>query len=111
MTFEPEALERVKTLIKKHPVSMHSPYYSNPCGKTCEVCNMDKNVYDLARESIHNDKYGEKKIDIPHTNISLTFKIEEPKFGESQNIWIEVFQRGDKVAEIKRCPDGSIKRY
>jgi len=52
MTFEPEAFQRCVDLVKSHTVAMHSPYYSKPCSKTCEVCNMDKNLYDLVREHI-----------------------------------------------------------
>ena len=72
---------------------------------------MDKNVYDLVREHLQNEKYGEKEIQIPFTDISLTLKADPPEFGQNQQFWIEVFERGNKVAEIKRRSDGSIKRY
>lgn len=35
---------------------MHSPYYSNPCSKTCKVCNMDKQLYTKVRELIDKEK-------------------------------------------------------
>lgn len=88
-----------------------SPYYSEPHSKTCEVCNMDKALYDLCLERIDEEMYGEKFVDIPFTDISLTIKADKPEFGQGQQFWIEVFERGSKVAEIKRRPDGSIKRY
>lgn len=111
MTFEPEAFDRCVELVKNSSKMWCSPYYSEPHSKTCEVCNMDKNLYDLVLEHIDNEKHGEKNIDIPFTDISLTFRAEKPEFGQEQQIWIEVFERGSKVAEIKRRPDGSIKRY
>ena len=111
MTFEPEAFERCVNLVKKAPKMWCSPYYSEPHSKTCEVCNMDKNLYDLVLEHIDQELHGDKVIEIPFTDISLTLKADKPEFGQEQRFWIEVFERGTKVAEIKRSPDGSIKRY
>ena len=47
--------EYLKELIRTHPVSMHSPYYSNPCSKTCKVCNMDKELYDEVRATVKEE--------------------------------------------------------
>ena len=52
MTFEPEAMERVIEIVRQHTPAMHSPNYSEPCSKDCPVCNMNKDVYMLARETI-----------------------------------------------------------
>lgn len=43
-------------LVKNHPASMHSPHYTNPCSKTCKVCNMDKELYDIVRAKINREK-------------------------------------------------------
>lgn len=111
MTFEPEAFQRCVTLVKRAPKMWCSPNYSEPCSKTCEVCNMDLNLYNLVLEHIDEELHGEKVIDIPFTDISLTLKATKQEFGKGQEFWVEVFERGSKVAEIKRRPDGSIKRY
>ena len=42
-------------LVKTHSLAMHSPYYSNPCSASCPVCNMDKEIYDRARDKIKKE--------------------------------------------------------
>ena len=48
--------EYLKNLIKTHSPAMHSPYYTNPCSKTCKVCNMDKELYTMVRQEIENEQ-------------------------------------------------------
>lgn len=47
--------EYLKNLIRNHPASMHSPYYSYPCCETCKVCNMDKILYDEIRKIMEDE--------------------------------------------------------
>ena len=50
-----QIVKYLKDLLNTHGAAMHSPYYSNPCSKTCKVCNMDKELYDMVRKEIKNE--------------------------------------------------------
>jgi hypothetical protein len=39
-------------MINKRPLSTCSPFYSRPCSKNCDVCNMDKDLYKMVINNI-----------------------------------------------------------
>jgi hypothetical protein len=61
-------------LIGHYGVANHSPYYSRPCSDACPVCNMDTELYDMARlkKETNEDAEAERMADFEKRLAILT---------------------------------------
>jgi len=52
MMTKQKQLDQAIALIKRYPTPIHSPFYSVRCSESCPVCNMDEELYRIARKQI-----------------------------------------------------------